>query len=78
MEKFRGDKEAFRTTLDDLLANFADPNAQDPRAYAGQMLTDHPELDSPLCQATCRRTGSQTLPKTKRPQRMQPWVQPIC
>ena len=45
MEKFRGDKEAFRTTLDDLLANFADPNAQGPRAYAGQMLTDHPELD---------------------------------
>ena len=44
-EKFRGDKEAFRTTLDDLLANFADPNAQGPRAYAGQMLTDHPELD---------------------------------
>ena len=45
MEKFRGDKEAFRTTLDDLLANFADPNAQGPRAYARQMLTDHPELD---------------------------------
>ena len=36
MEKFRGDKEAFWTTLDDLLANFADPNAQGPRAYAGQ------------------------------------------
>ena len=36
---------AARTALDDLLANFATPNAQGPRAYAGQMHTDHPDLD---------------------------------
>lgn len=34
-----------RTALDDLHANFADPLAQGPQAYAEQMLLDHPELD---------------------------------
>jgi hypothetical protein len=34
-----------RSGIDDLHANFADPAAQGPRAYAGQMLVDHPELD---------------------------------
>ena len=34
-----------RTALDDLAANFADPGAQGPRAYATQMLIDHPDLD---------------------------------
>lgn len=34
-----------KTALDDLLANFAAPDAQGPRAYAGQMRIDHPELD---------------------------------
>lgn len=34
-----------RTALDDLHANFADPLAQGPRAYAEQMLIDHPDLD---------------------------------
>lgn len=33
------------TALRDLRANFADENAQGPRAYADQMLIDHPELD---------------------------------
>jgi len=36
---------AIRTALDDLHANFADPLAQGPQAYAEQMLIDHPELD---------------------------------
>jgi len=36
---------SFRTALDDLQANFQDPAAQGPQAYATQMLVDHPELD---------------------------------
>ena len=35
-----------RTALDDLHANFHDPSAQGPTAYAEQMLLDHPELDN--------------------------------
>jgi hypothetical protein len=31
--------------LADLRANFRDTTAQGPRAYAAQMLVDHPELD---------------------------------
>lgn len=45
LQKFGADTRAFRTALDDLLANFADRHAQGPQAYAGQMLIDHPELD---------------------------------
>jgi len=37
--------DAARTAFDDLLANFATPNAQGPRAYAEKMVTDHPDLD---------------------------------
>ena len=36
---------AARTSLDDLLANFTNPTDQGPRAYAEQMLIDHPALD---------------------------------
>jgi hypothetical protein len=36
---------SIRIALDDLAANFASPGAQGPRAYASQMLVDHPELD---------------------------------
>lgn len=35
-----------RTAFGDLLANFAVPDAQGARAYARQMLLDHPGLDS--------------------------------
>ena len=34
-----------RTALEDLAANFADTNSQGPRAYAEQMMVDHPDLD---------------------------------
>jgi len=44
-EKFGAETKAFRSGLDDLQANFADPNAQGPQAYAGQMLIDHPGLE---------------------------------
>jgi hypothetical protein len=45
LEKFGAETRAFRTGLDDLLANFANRDAQAQRAYAGQMLIDHPELE---------------------------------
>lgn len=35
-----------RTALEDLRANFVVPTAQGPRAYADQMLIDHPGLDA--------------------------------
>lgn len=34
-----------RTALDDLAANFADTSSQGARAYAEQMMADHPDLD---------------------------------
>jgi hypothetical protein len=34
-----------RTALDDLMANFANPGAQGPNAYAGEMIVNHPDLD---------------------------------
>ena len=37
--------------VDDLAANFELPGNQGPRAYASQMLVDHPELDGPTLQA---------------------------
>ncbi len=43
--RFGPELTSVRTSLDDLLANFADPTAQGPRAYVEQMLVDHPDLD---------------------------------
>lgn len=37
--------------MDDLLANFAEPDAQGPRAYVEQMRVDHPELDNTVLRA---------------------------
>lgn len=36
---------SIRSAIEDLNANFAEPAAQGPLAYAGQILLDHPELD---------------------------------
>lgn len=45
-DRFAGDlKGGTRTALRELRANFRDVGAQGPRAYADQMLVDHPELD---------------------------------
>ena len=45
-DRFGGDfVGAVRTALDDLAANFADPEAQGPAAYASQMALDQPGLD---------------------------------
>lgn len=43
--RFGDDLTSLRTTLDDLQGNFADPAAQGPQAYAGQMLLDHADVD---------------------------------
>ena len=48
---FGDEQKALRSAMDDLLANFAEPNAQGPRAYADQMRVDHPELDSATLRA---------------------------
>ena len=45
-ERFGPELPSVRTSLDDLLANFAEPSAQGPRAYAEQMLFDHPDMAS--------------------------------
>ena len=42
---FGDEIDAIGTAVDDLRANFAVIDAQGPRAYARQMLIDHPELD---------------------------------
>jgi hypothetical protein len=45
VDRFGGELGTVRTSLDDLLANFATPDAQGPQAYADQMTIDHPDLD---------------------------------
>lgn len=45
LERFGDEFGSVRSALDDLLANFATPDAQGPQAYAEQMMIDHPELD---------------------------------
>jgi hypothetical protein len=42
---FGDEVEASRTASDDLVANFADKDAQGPKAYSEQMLIDHPSPD---------------------------------
>lgn len=48
---FDDERATVRTAMDDLLANFTDPAAQGPRAYAEQMRVDHPELDETVLRA---------------------------
>lgn len=45
LDRFGQELKGIRTSLDDLLANFATPDTQGSRAYAEQMLIDHPALD---------------------------------
>jgi hypothetical protein len=45
LDRFGKQLARVRTALDDLAANFADPEAQGPRAYARQMAIDHPEVE---------------------------------
>ncbi len=49
--RFGGERAALRSAMDDLLANFSEPDAQGSRAYAEQMHVDHPELDSTILRA---------------------------
>lgn len=45
LDRFGNERMTVRTALDDLLDNFATPDAQGPQAYANQLMLDHPELD---------------------------------
>lgn len=51
LDLFRDDVGLVRSALGDLQANFSDPRAQGPEAYADQMLVDHPELDGTTLRA---------------------------
>lgn len=51
LHRFDQELAPMRTALDDLAANFADPNGQGPRAYARQMAIDHPEVERPTALA---------------------------
>lgn len=44
-DRFAAEIDVIWTAFDDLQANFAVIDAQGPRAYAEQMMIDHPELD---------------------------------
>jgi hypothetical protein len=46
VEKFRDELANLKTPLDDLAANFIDPDSQGPGAYSGQYLIEHPEHDT--------------------------------
>lgn len=45
IERFGSELDPLSSVFDDLAANFADPAAQGPDAYASQMTLDHPGLD---------------------------------
>jgi hypothetical protein len=45
LDRFGGKLGSIQTALADLAANFANPEAQGPRAYARQMAIDHPEVE---------------------------------
>jgi|GEM_PF-5179063 len=45
------ERATLRSAMDDLLANFAEPNAQGTRATAEQMGVDHPEMDNTVLRA---------------------------
>lgn len=45
LDRFGPEIEMARTAIDDLLANFATPDAQGPQAFADQLSADHPELE---------------------------------
>ncbi len=43
LDLFRDDLDTLGSALADLRANFSDPRAQGPGAYADQVLVDHPD-----------------------------------
>jgi hypothetical protein len=51
VEKFRSELPSLKTPLDDLAANFTDPDSQGPGAYSGQYLIEHPELENATVKA---------------------------
>lgn len=55
LDLFRDDLGTLHSALRDLQANFANPRAQGPEAYANQMLVNHPELDGATLRGNRRR-----------------------
>ena len=51
LDCFVDDLTGMKPALDDLKANFADPEAQGPTAYAEQLEIDHPEIESQTARA---------------------------
>lgn len=45
VERFHGELPGLKTPLDDLAANFTDPDSQGPKAYSDQYSIEHPELE---------------------------------
>lgn len=64
---FGDELDGMRSSLNDLSANFADPDAQGSRAYEEQMMLDHPDLDEVTLRAdavVCVQKFLQSLDET--------------
>jgi hypothetical protein len=70
LDRFGSEIDTFRTSLDDLWANFTAPQAQGPTAYAEQLTLDHPEVDRATAAADAvlgvERFTSRLLPTNPR------------
>jgi hypothetical protein len=51
LTRFGNELRSIHSVLDDLSANFANPDAQGPRAYQEQMVFDHPDLNAGVLRA---------------------------
>ena len=51
LQQFGEELIAMNSSIDDLAANFAEPDAQGPKAYQSQMMIDHPDLDATILRA---------------------------
>lgn len=70
LDRFGSEIDTFRTSLGDLQANFATPQAQGPTAYAEQLTLDHSEVDRATAAADAvlgvERFTSRILPTSPR------------
>jgi len=51
LEHFGGELDTMRSSIDELAANFVNPNDQGSTAYQEQMMIDHPDLDAATLRA---------------------------
>ena len=59
--RFANDLDNIRFAMKDLGANFADPDAQAPEAYASQLRVDHPDLPGTVARADAVTAVNQFL-----------------